>query len=294
MLVGGGELHETWESLAQTERPLQRGIQRFTGITQAMVDTRRRPPRSCRSSRSCWRARCWWPTTLASTAACFATHSSARASSGPIRRWSARCRWRGASRHWCAAAGSPRWPTHWGSRSTRSTAPSRRAHVRACLLRAVPQAVRQRADRRRRARSARPAAAVALARGDRGAPPPARGPARPVQAAGGPGCLHLPRRARAPAVRGQVDLAALAGTVALLRARGLDREGRDRRLPAHQLRAGRAGAGEPADQAVAAAGQPSSSAATATSTCAAAWSRPTRCSRWPASPRRGARSTSGR
>ena len=39
VLVGGGELHETWESLTQTERPLQRGIQRFTGITQAMVDS---------------------------------------------------------------------------------------------------------------------------------------------------------------------------------------------------------------------------------------------------------------
>ena len=39
VLVGGGELHETWESLTAVERPLQRGIQRFTGITQAMVDT---------------------------------------------------------------------------------------------------------------------------------------------------------------------------------------------------------------------------------------------------------------
>ena len=39
VLVGGGELHETWDSLTRTERPLQRGIQRFTGITQAMVDT---------------------------------------------------------------------------------------------------------------------------------------------------------------------------------------------------------------------------------------------------------------
>ncbi len=39
VLVGGGELHETWESLTRTERPLQRGIQRFTGITQAMVDS---------------------------------------------------------------------------------------------------------------------------------------------------------------------------------------------------------------------------------------------------------------
>ena len=41
---------------------------------------------------------------------------------------------------------------------------------------------------------------------------------------------------------------------------GLDREGGDRGLPADQLRAGRAGAGEPADQAVAAAGQPQAQA----------------------------------
>ena len=39
VLVGGGELHESWESLVRVERPLSRGIERFTGITQAMVDT---------------------------------------------------------------------------------------------------------------------------------------------------------------------------------------------------------------------------------------------------------------
>ncbi len=38
VLVGGGELHETFDSLLQVERPLSRGIQRFTGITQGMVD----------------------------------------------------------------------------------------------------------------------------------------------------------------------------------------------------------------------------------------------------------------
>jgi DNA polymerase-3 subunit epsilon len=38
VLVGGGELHDTFESLVRVERPLSRGIQRFTGITQAMVD----------------------------------------------------------------------------------------------------------------------------------------------------------------------------------------------------------------------------------------------------------------
>ncbi len=39
VLVGGGELHDRWSSLVQTNIPLRRGIQRFTGITQAMVDS---------------------------------------------------------------------------------------------------------------------------------------------------------------------------------------------------------------------------------------------------------------
>src|SRR5436305_4215885 len=44
VLVGGGELHDRFESLVRTERPLSRGIERFTGITQAMVDAA--PPAS--------------------------------------------------------------------------------------------------------------------------------------------------------------------------------------------------------------------------------------------------------
>ena len=43
VLVGGGELHETFDSLVRTERPLSRGIQRFTGISQAMIDAARSP-----------------------------------------------------------------------------------------------------------------------------------------------------------------------------------------------------------------------------------------------------------
>ena len=38
VLVGGGELHDRWDSLVRTLAPLRRGIQRFTGITQAMLD----------------------------------------------------------------------------------------------------------------------------------------------------------------------------------------------------------------------------------------------------------------
>src|SRR3954463_3749024 len=38
VLVGGGELHDRWSSLVGVASPLSPGIQRFTGITQAMVD----------------------------------------------------------------------------------------------------------------------------------------------------------------------------------------------------------------------------------------------------------------
>ncbi|HET9720421.1 MAG TPA: exonuclease domain-containing protein, partial [Solirubrobacteraceae bacterium] len=38
VLVGGGELHDRFSSLVRTNMPLGRGIQRFTGITQAQID----------------------------------------------------------------------------------------------------------------------------------------------------------------------------------------------------------------------------------------------------------------
>jgi DNA polymerase III subunit epsilon len=38
VLVGGGELHDRWSSLCRTSAPLRSGVQRLTGITQAMVD----------------------------------------------------------------------------------------------------------------------------------------------------------------------------------------------------------------------------------------------------------------
>jgi DNA polymerase-3 subunit epsilon len=39
VLVGGADLHDRFESLVRVERPLSRGIQRFTGITQAMLES---------------------------------------------------------------------------------------------------------------------------------------------------------------------------------------------------------------------------------------------------------------
>jgi DNA polymerase-3 subunit epsilon len=38
VLVGGGDLHDRFESLVGVSQPLGRGIQRFTGITQHMID----------------------------------------------------------------------------------------------------------------------------------------------------------------------------------------------------------------------------------------------------------------
>ncbi len=38
VLVGGGELHDRWETLCAVRAPLTRGIQRLTGISQEMVD----------------------------------------------------------------------------------------------------------------------------------------------------------------------------------------------------------------------------------------------------------------
>jgi DNA polymerase-3 subunit epsilon len=43
VLVGGGELHDTFASLVHTNMPLGRGIQRFTGITQQMIDSAPEP-----------------------------------------------------------------------------------------------------------------------------------------------------------------------------------------------------------------------------------------------------------
>jgi DNA polymerase-3 subunit epsilon len=45
VLVGGGELHDRWSSLVGVSEPLGRGIQRFTGITQTMVDDAPPPER---------------------------------------------------------------------------------------------------------------------------------------------------------------------------------------------------------------------------------------------------------
>ena len=48
VLVGGGELHERFSALVRVQQPLGRGIQRFTGISQAMVDSAQAPEEALR------------------------------------------------------------------------------------------------------------------------------------------------------------------------------------------------------------------------------------------------------
>ena len=154
VLVGGGELHDTWESLVQVERPLSRGIQRFTGITQG--DGRRRAAarrRCCPSSPSCWRGACWSPTTRASTSACCAQAFERAGLDWPdppvlctvalARRFAPLVRKRGL-------ASARRLARDRGRRGPPRAA--RRPHVRARVLRAVPEAVRERGHGRRRGR----------------------------------------------------------------------------------------------------------------------------------------------
>src|SRR5688572_21825744 len=43
VLVGGGELHDRWSSLVAARAPLSAGVQRLTGISQAMVDAAPEP-----------------------------------------------------------------------------------------------------------------------------------------------------------------------------------------------------------------------------------------------------------
>ena len=165
MLVGGGELHDRWSSLVGVSEPLGRGIQRFTGITQAMVDEA--PPPEARAARA-GRA---------------AARAGARRPLGAVRRRRARAgvrarrarvarpaghvhggAWRGGSRRCSAAAASPRWPTRSGSRSRRRTARCPDAETCArvfCALFAA--AVRERAHGRRGAGAARPAQTAAAA-----------------------------------------------------------------------------------------------------------------------------------
>ena len=154
MLVGGGELHDTFDSLVRTERPLARGIQRFTGITQAMVDA---APPATRGARGAGRP---------------ARGPRARGPQRPLRPRRAAPGVRALRARLAAAAGDLHRPDGAPLRAAGAKAragvagqlarhrrgrgpprPARRAHVRARVLCALPAALRQRRERGRRARA---------------------------------------------------------------------------------------------------------------------------------------------
>ena len=248
MLVGGGELHDTFDSLVRTERPLARGIQRFTGITQAMVDA---APPAARGAAGAGRPargpRAGGPQRPLRPRACCARRSSAAGSTGrepPVI---------------CTVALARRFAPLVRKRGLASLADSLGIEVDE-VHRALPDAltcarVFCALFPRLCANAASVADALELlstrrarAQDRAGRAHPAERAARPVDAARRPRRLHLPRRARHARLRRQVGLAAQPRAGPLLRPRRLDREGGDRGLPPHQLRARRAGAREPADQ----------------------------------------------
>ena len=288
VLVGGGELHEEWSSLVRVERPLSRGIQRFTGISQAMVDDAPPPeevlPRDRREAAPARAGRAQRLVRQAGPEA--GVRARRRRVARPARPLHGRD---GPPLRPARAPAQARPPRRVARDRGRRDPPgaARRAHLRADLLRALPEAVRERGVAGRRAPAAR-AAAAAVAQ--RAAEDPARAAARPVEAPGRPRRLRVPQRGGAAAVRGQVRGREVTRPGALLPAGRVDRPGGGRRLHPDQLRAGRARAREPADQAVEAdRATARSSAPTAGRTWSAGSTSPTPCSRSPPSRRRAAR-----
>ena len=244
-----------WESLVGVAQPLARGIQRFTGITQAMVDDGAAAGGgAARAGASCCAGACWSPTTRASTGACCARRSRGRRSSGRTRRCCARSRSRAGSRR-CSAARARRARRRAGHRGRRDPPrAARRADVRAgasarcsggCARTRRRSATRSRCSGRASAprRGARPAAKRAARR----APGPAGLPNDPG--------VYIFRDAdgRPLYVGKSVDLRTRAR--AHFTRRDLDRAGRARRPPGDGVRARRAAARGPADQGAAPAGQ---------------------------------------
>ena len=253
MLVGGGELHEEMESLVRVEMPLSRGIERFTGITQAMVDNAPPPEavlpevaeliqgrvlvaHSAQFDRRALKQafeRCdlEWPNppvicTVAMARRFAAVGQADAAAPGSARRG-------GGGRARASLMHTP-WPADLSGAVAGLCSAS--AHCR-------------------RGRHPGPAAWKSRRRGRRGRR--RRPDLRRVseEPAGAEVYVLAATRARRPLSLGSAILAAHSRAGALLRTGRLDPEGRDRRLQVHPLRARRARAREPPDQGAEAAGQ---------------------------------------
>ena len=194
----------------RVERPLSRGIQRFTGITQGMVDAAPPPgggaaassadllrgPRAGRPQRALRRARAA-PGVRARRARVARAARAVHGRSSPA-----------ASRRCSAGAALAPLAGALGI-EVDEVAPraARRPHVRARVLRAVPEAVRERARRSATRSTLLRLAPAALRKTGAGRGVPRDQRPDLSDAAGRPRRLRLPRRRRAAAVRRQVGVA---------------------------------------------------------------------------------------
>ena len=264
MLVGGGELHERWETLVHAERPLSRRIQAFTGISQAMVDEAppaeaslpelaelhrgaraRRAQRGVRPPRAGAGVRARGARLAGPAGDLHGRAGAAPASARPSAQARAARRvagHRGRGRR-TARSPTPRPARASSARCSRSSPPTRRRSARrwSCC-----------APRGRRAGA--PARPTAAARGA------ARGAALPDLSglADSPGVYVARNDAGQVLYVGksmQVRAPGARALRALLAVRRLDRARGDRRAPPHALRARRAGARGPTRRRAAPAGQ---------------------------------------
>ena len=266
MLVGGGELHDRWETLCAVRAPLSRGIQRFTGITPG--DGRRRAAgrdHAARAGRADGRPRARRPQRAASTAACCARRSTRAGLRWPdppvlctvalarrLHPLAAPARAAPAGRvagHRGRGRRTARWPTPRRARACSARCSRGCAPTRSTVGRGAGAAAPARGAPRRCGRDARRRVAP------RAAPAPC-----PTSAScpTSPASTSFRNAEGQVALRRQVDRRAHARAGALRRRRrrrARGRAGRDRRLPRRRLRARRAGARAPADPAAAAAGQ---------------------------------------
>ena len=263
VLVGGGELHDRWSSLCRTSAPLRRGIQRLHrdhpgdgGHAPSLEDVLPPLAELLRGEGA------WSPTTRRSIVAYCARRSRASASTGPTRRSSAPPRWRGRCCRSSASAASACSPTRSESRSTPPTArwPTPR-RARGCCARSSRGCARTRHDRRRLAARA----ALAPTRRPTTAPAPSCPGARGRPPAAPPGAAEpefgeLPRDPGVYLFRDMPGEVLYVGKSVSIRSRArahfapssppaaLDRACHGGGLPDDRFRAGRAHAGEPADQ----------------------------------------------
>ena len=254
VLVGGGELHDEFQSLVGVASPLGRGIQRFTGISQAMVDAAPPPEQILPHFAAQLRGR-----VLVAHNARFDTRVLQQAFARAALDW-------------------PDPPVVCTVALARRFAPLQRRRGLSALAAALGIEVdtvhRALPDARTCARvfcalfgrlcahAPTVGEALALLHPAQGAPGPAAGgPAAPGRAPAPRRApararrLRVPRRRRARALRGQVDRPAHARAGALHLRGGLDGPGRARGPPADGVGARSAAAGGPAHQVAAPAGQ---------------------------------------